>query len=420
MKHYDVIIIGGGVVGLSSAYYLGKAGKSVLVLDKGDGTDGCSFGNSGLISPSHFVPLAAPGIVSKGLKWMMSRDSPFYVKPRFNIGLMKWGWQFMNHATSKHVENSKQLLADLSLLSRNLHIEIAKEGDFPLQNKGMLMLCKEEETLRHEIELGKQSVEMGMQTKACTPAELRELEPAMELDVLGGVLFSTDSYIDPAAFMRDLPSLLKPMDVTIIYKADVDGFEFKSGKITRAKVGGTAYLADQFVLATGAFTPPLIKKLKLNLLLEGGKGYSVDWSAPTSTPTMSYILAEARVAVTPFADRVRLAGTMEIVGLNEKVNKTRANGFIKSVQAYLPDYGFDKLKNLPVWVGLRPCSPDGLPFVGRTSAFKNLILATGHAMMGFTLGPVTGLLVKEIVEEEKTSIDIGQLAANRYDSMSFS
>ncbi len=414
MKHYDVIIIGGGVVGLSSAYYLGKAGKSVLVLDKGNGTDGCSFGNAGFISPSHFVPLAAPGIVSKGIKWMMSSDSPFYIKPRLNLNLMKWGWQFMNHATVKHVKNSKQLLVDLAVLSRNLHIEIAKEGDFPLQNKGMLMLCKEDETLKHEIELGEQSVEMGMQTKAYIPNELKELEPNMDLDVLGGVLFSTDSYIDPAGFMRDIPSLLKPFDVTILYGKEVTDFDTTNSKLTSVRVGNEQYSADQFVLAAGAFSTPLMKKLKLNLLLEGGKGYSVDWATPSSTPSMSYILAEARVAVTPFADRVRLAGTMEIVGLNETVNRTRSNGFIKSVQAYLPDYSFDKLKDLPVWAGLRPCSPDGLPFIGRTKAFNNLILATGHAMMGFTLGPVTGLLVKEIVEEEKTSIEISKLSADRY------
>lgn len=401
-------------MGLSSAYYLGKAGKSVLVLEKGDGTDGCSFGNAGFISPSHFVPLSAPGIVSKGLKWMMSSDSPFYIKPRLNLELMKWGWQFMNHATAKHVANTKYLLADLSLLSRELYIEIAKEGDFSLVNKGMLMLCKEEETLQHEIELGKQSVEMGMKAKAYTPAELKKLEPNMEMDVLGGVLFSTDSYTDPASFMRVFPSLLKPMDVTIIPHAGVDDFSCKGGAITSAISGRKHYKADQFVLATGAFSPLLMKKLQLSLLVEAGKGYSVDWANPTSTPSMSYILAEARVAVSPFANRVRLAGTMEIVGLNNAVNRTRANGFIKSVQHYLPDYSFDKLKDLPVWAGLRPCSPDGLPFIGRSDTYKNLILATGHAMMGFTFGPVTGLLVKEIVQEEKTSIEIEKLSANRY------
>ena len=414
MKHYDVIIIGGGIVGLSSAYYLGKAGKSVLVLDKGDGSDGCSFGNAGFISPSHFIPLSAPGIVSKGLKWMMSSDSPFYIKPRFDVGLMKWGWQFINHATQKHVDTSKQLLADLSLLSRELHIEIAKEGNFPLQNKGMLMICKEEETLAHEIELGKQSIEMGMDTQVYSAEGLKELEPNVNIDAIGGVLFPMDSYIDPVGFMNDLPLLLKPYDVTINYTTEVDDFIVSNNEIKGVLVGEKQYASDQVVLATGAFAPQLMKKLKLNLLLEAGKGYSVDVINNSSVPTMSYILAEARVAVTPFADKVRLAGTMEIAGLNQDVDTTRANGFLKSVQDFLPDYNFESLKDLPVWSGLRPCSPDGLPYVGRTENYRNLILATGHAMMGFTLGPVTGLLVKELIMEENTSLKIEQLSANRY------
>lgn len=414
MKNYDVIIIGGGIIGLSSAYYLGKAGKSVLVLDKGDGTDGCSFGNAGFISPSHFIPLSSPGIISKGLKWMMSSDSPFYIKPRFNIGLMKWGWQFINHATKKHVDASKQLLADLSLLSRDLHIEIAKEGNFPLQNKGMLMLCKEGETLAHEIEIGEKSKEMGMDTKVFSAEGLKELEPNVNIDALGGVLFPMDSYIDPAGFMNDLPSLLKPFDVTIFHNSAVDNFAVSGNEVKGVLVGDEQYTSDQVVLATGSFAPQLMKKLKLNLLLEAGKGYSVDITNSSSVPTMSYILAEARVAVTPFADNIRLAGTMEIVGLNQEVNHTRANGFLKSVQEYLPDYTFESLRHLPVWSGLRPCSPDGLPYIGRTKTYKNLILATGHAMMGFTLGPVTGLLVKELIMEENTSLHIEKLSANRY------
>ncbi len=414
MKKYDVIIIGGGVVGLSTAYYLGKSGQSVLVLDKGNGTDGCSFGNAGFISPSHFVPLSAPGIVAKGLRWMMSRTSPFYIKPRLNKELLKWGWEFVKHATPTHVDYAKDALAELSLLSRTLHNQLANEANMSIQNKGMLMLCRDEATLAHEIEVAEMAKQWDMGAKAYTPEELKKVEPGMKLNVLGGVMFPLDSYTDPAAFMQQLPKLFNALPITLAFSKEVTDFTLSKGTITGVTAGQAHYQADNFVLATGSFAPRLMKKLNLNLPLEAGKGYSVDWTTPTSVPTTSYILAEARVAVTPMPGRVRLAGTMELVGLNESINKTRANGFLQSIEAYLPEYTFDKLKNLPVWAGLRPCSPDGLPFIGRNKQFKNLILATGHAMMGFTLGPATGLLVKEIILEEKNSVAINKFEPNRY------
>jgi len=414
MKQYDVIIIGGGIVGLSSAYYLGKAGKSVLVLDKGNGNDGCSYGNAGFVSPSHFIPLSAPGIVSKGLKWMLSSSSPFYINPRLNINLMRWGMQFMKHATDKHVSNSKQILADLSLASRALHVDLAKESGGDLEEKGIVMLCNTESTLKHEIEIGSIASDLGMKSQILTMDELNILDPDIEKKALGGVFFPMDAHADPNQFMKKFPEILKPYDVTVLYESDVNDFEYSNGKITSVFVHQNQYKADQFVMAAGSFSPSILKKLNINLILEPGKGYSVDWLSPVAKPTVSYILVEARVAVTPFNDRVRIAGTMELNGLNQKIKYKRVNGFIKSVENYFPEYKFDYLKELPVWAGLRPCSPDGLPYIGRTKKYSNLILATGHAMMGFTLGPVTGQLVKEIAMEEKTFLNINQLSADRY------
>ena len=414
MKQYDVIIIGGGIVGLSSAYYLGLAGKSVLVLDKGNGNDGCSFGNAGFVSPSHFIPLAAPGIVSKGLKWMLSASSPFYIKPRVNLNLMRWGIEFMKHATEKHVNDSKKILADLSLASRELHVNLAKESGSDLEEKGIVMLCNTESTLKHEIEIGEVASDLGMEAKTLSMDDLNVLDPGIEKKALGGVYFPMDAHADPNQFMAAFPKLLDHLDVTIEYNSNVTDFEYTNEKISSVSVNDVAYEADQFVMAAGSFSPTILKKLNLNLILEPGKGYSVDWTTPVSKPSVSYILVEARVAVTPFKDRVRIAGTMELNGLNQEVNYVRSNGFIKSVEAYFPDYKFEHFKNLPVWAGLRPCSPDGLPYVGRTNKYSNLVLATGHAMMGFTLGPITGQLVKEIIMEENTSINIEKLSANRY------
>ena len=414
MKHYDVIVIGGGVVGLSTAYYLGKAGKSVLVLDKGDGTDGCSFGNAGFVSPSHFVPLSSPGIVSQGLRWMMRSDSPFYLRPRFDMDLLRWGWQFVRHSNEKHVSDSKNLLADLSLMSRSLHKEIADELKLNFQERGIVLLCTTNEALHHEIEIGKMGEELGIVATAMTMEEINQLDPDVEKQGVGGVFFPQDAYTDPVIFMAQITSLLQSMDVTVEYGTDVTDFSYSGGKIQNITANSTVYAADQYVMAAGSFSQPLMKKLGLRLLLEGGKGYSVDWMNPVSMPSVSYILVEARVAITPMVNRVRLAGTMEIAGLNGQVNRKRAHAFLRSIQNYFPEYEFEKIKDLPVWAGLRPCSPDGLPYIGRNKKFNNLILATGHAMLGFTLGPVTGLLVKEIALEENTSLEINGLSTNRY------
>lgn len=276
------------------------------------------------------------------------------------------------------------------------------------------MLCNTEKTLKHEIEIGEMAADLGVPAKTMSMNELDALDPNVKKNALGGVFFPQDAFTDPKIFMKQLPSLLKPLDVTIEYGAAVTKFNNVGGKIQSVQANSIDYSADQFVMAAGSFSPPLMKKLGLRLLLEPGKGYSVDWVNPASMPSVSYIFVEARVAITPLADRVRLAGTMEIGGLNEHVNMTRAHGFLRSIQNYFPDYEFEKIKDLPIWAGLRPCSPDGLPYVGRTRKYKNLILATGHAMLGFTLGPATGKLVMEIALEEKTSLEIGMLSANRY------
>ena len=414
MKHYDVVIIGAGVVGLCTAHYLGKAGKSVLVLDKGNGTDGCSFGNAGFVSPSHFLPLSSPGIVSKGLRWMMNPESPFYLKPRMNLDLIRWGWQFMRHATEKHTNASKKLLANLSLLSLELHKEIAGLTNLKFEEKGVMLLCNTKEALNHEMEIGNMATGLGIVAKPMTMEEINEMDPAVKKKGEGGVFFSGDSYTNPSIFMHRMQEHLKFYDVTIEYNSTVTDFITANGQIKGIMAKGKEFSGDQFVMAAGSFSPLLLKKLGLNLLLEAGKGYSVDCVEPVGMPSISYIFIESRVAVTPMVNWVRLAGTMEIVGLNENVNQTRANGFLKSIQEYFPEYKFEHIKDLPVWAGLRPCSPDGLPYIGRTTKYNNLILATGHAMLGFTLGPVTGQLVKEIVFGENTSLAIEGLSANRY------
>jgi D-amino-acid dehydrogenase len=410
----EIIVIGAGIVGLSSAYYLAKAGHSVIVLEKTDGSDACSYGNAGLIAPSHFVPMSSPGIMAKGLKWMLNPESPFFVKPRLNLSLAKWGWQFMQHATHKHVSETKKLLADLSIISLELHQEFADEKNVPIDNNGVLMHCLTDTCLKHEIEIANMAADLGISTKILNLDELNAIDPSIKHEGAGAVLFPGDSYMEPNAFMEHMKKTLSDLDVEIYYNQEVIDFEKENGKISKIRTTDAEFEADDVVLATGSYTVPLLKLVGEQMLLEAGKGYSVDWHDSPVMPDLAYILLEARVAITPMNNFIRLAGTMELGGINLDINPRRVAGFLKSIEDYLPDFQYEKVKSLPVWAGLRPCSPDGLPYVGKDSKIKNLTIAAGHSMLGFTLGPVTGKLVSEIVRGEQTSLNIDQLAVDRY------
>ena len=410
----EIIVIGAGVIGLSTAYYLAKAGHSVIVLEKTNGIDGCSYGNAGFVSPSHFVPLAAPGIVAKGLRWMLNSESPFYIKPRLSLSLAKWGWQFMQHATQKHVDNTKRLLADISLLSLGLHHEFAREENVTIDNKGIIMQCTTESGMQHERELASMASDLGIDTTVLDIDGLNALDPAVKHAGIGGVHFPGDSYMTPGTFMQQMKVSLAELKVDIYYNKEVTDFTMVKGKISKVHVADVEFEADEIVLATGAYTPPLLKLVGDKMLLEAGKGYSVDWTNSTVRPELAYILVEARAAITPMNNFVRLAGTMELGGINHKINPKRVAGLLRSIENFLPDFKYEEIKSLPVWAGLRPCSPDGLPYIGRDNKFKNLTIAAGHAMLGFTLGPATGKLVTEIIRGEQTSLNIDQLAVNRY------
>lgn len=411
-----VLIIGGGIMGLSSAYYLVKAGYEVTILEKGDLADNCSYGNAGMIVPSHFVPLAAPGMVSQGVRWMFSSKSPFYVKPSVNPELISWGIKFLKSANDKHVAYSAKPLTELSLLSKSLYKKLAQEPgfNFELTENGILMFYKTEKAGEEETHLAEQGRQLGLDMEMLTVAQCKALQPNLELDVLGAVHYRSDAHLSPQVLMRTLLKYLTDNGVNIVRNREVTKIESSASKITGVYTGAQKWVADDYIIAGGSWSPSIAKLVNIKAPLMPGKGYSFMVEEPEKRMHIPALLAEARVAITPMSGSLRYGGTMELDKINSRINMNRVKGIVESIPQYFPNLHPEVPAEKDIWFGFRPSSPDGLPYIGRNDKYHNLILATGHGMMGLSLGMATGLLVKEIIDEAKTTIDISAFSPNRF------
>jgi D-amino-acid dehydrogenase len=414
-----VLIVGGGIIGLATAYYCARRGWRVTVVDRGAARrDGCSFQNAGMLVKSHFVPLAAPGMVALGLKWMWNSASPFYVKPRLSADLLDWGLKFWRAATPQHVRRAAPLLRDLSVASHGCFEELAAlpGSDFGLVRKGLLMLCRTQHTLDEESRTAQLGRELGIAAEVLDAAQVAALDPGVRMNIAGAVYFPQDCHLTPDRFVTQLQDRLAAEGTEFVWNTEVAGWRVEHGRHIRAVAtrGGDEIEADEFVLCAGAWSPSLARELGLRLPMQAGKGYSLTLAKPRRLPEICAILTEARVAVTPMGGALRFAGTMEIDGLDEGINPVRVRGIIIAATKYYPELEPSDFADVAPWRGLRPCSPDGMPYVGRTAKCANLAIATGHAMLGMSLGPVTGKLIAEILAGEIPQIDTAQLSPDRY------
>ena len=415
MKH--VVIVGGGVIGLCVAHYALRRGHRVTVLERGARDhDSCSLGNAGLIVPSHFTPLAAPGMVAQGLKWMWNPESPFYVKPRLDRELISWGLKFWQAATPARVRAAAPLIRDLSFASRACFEELAAlHGfDFGLEKRGLLMLCKTAHQLDDEAKMAAQARALGIPAEVLDAKAAAALEPGVRMDIAGAVWFPQDCHLAPERFMECLQRAVESGGGEVRFDAEVTGWRVNARKIEAVRTTVGEIAGDEFVLCGGAWSPGIARGLRLALPMQAGKGYSLTLAQPRQLPKIPAIFTEARVAVTPMGGALRFGGTMEIAGLNDAIAPRRVRGIINAVPRYYPDFSPGDFAGLRPWSGLRPCSPDGLPYVGRTRAYENLTAATGHAMMGLSLGPITGQLIAEILSGEKPAHDLTLLDPDRY------
>ncbi|MEN2401242.1 FAD-binding oxidoreductase [Flavobacterium sp. MC2016-06] len=415
MKH--VVVIGGGIIGLSSAFYLQQSGCKVTVIDKDNFENNCSYGNAGYVCPSHFIPLAAPGIVWQGFKWMFNPKSPFYVKPSLNKALLDWGFNFARSATEANVAKAAIPLRDISLLSQNEFQKWAKIPgfEFAYEHKGMLEIFQTEAVAKHAEHTISKARELGLDVNLLDYNQLKALEPQTTINAIGGIEFKCDAHVYPDKLMKVLKAHLLANGVHFQYGETVTSFEKENGAVTKVITNKQSYEADDLVIATGAWTKEIAALVEAKISLMPGRGYSLTLEDSIYKVNHPMILAEGRVAITPMdGNKIRFGGTMEVVPTTAKPQYHRIEGILKAVKDFLPEFDIAKPLEENIWFGYRPCSADGLPYIGKIKKYNNVVIATGHSMMGLSLGPGTGKLVSELINREKTSIAVEAFEVERF------
>lgn len=408
----DVVVVGGGVIGACAALELARRGARVTLLERGaELAWGCSAGNAGLICPSHATPLANPAALRDGLRWLLKPDSPFYLRPRPSV--LPWLARFVAASTPERARASAPVIRELASASLALHAELADAGlDTGLERRGVLNVYESEEAFEEAKREAAETARAGLPVEVLETEKARELEPAVAGAPAGAVYYPGDAHCDPLRFVRSVGAAAAEAGAEIRTRVEVLGLRRRNGRVEAVVTTAGEVAVGSVVLAAGAWTPLLTRDLGLFVPVEGGKGYHVDLEPGEGDPRLPVWFQETRVIATPLAGRVRLAGTLELSGLDLSVDRRRVDAIVRAGKRGLR--GLESRRVLEVWRGLRPCTPDGLPIVGRPPGLENVVLATGHAMMGLTLAPVTGRLVAEILTGEEPSHDLRPLRPDRF------
>jgi D-amino-acid dehydrogenase len=413
-KH-DVLIIGGGPVGLSCAYYLLKSGRKVTIIDAKEIGKGSGSGNAGHIVPSHIIPLAAPGVVTSALKWMLDpAHSPFGMKVSLDPNYISWLLKFVFACNEANVQKSIKPLNDLGQLSAKNFAQIVAEEKFDCsyQEKGLLFLYKTEKAFHDGQHEGEFMQKHGIPVSVYGKTKIHEVEPAALDDVIGGVHFTGDAHLNPAVFLKLLSNRVRAMGGEMMENTPVTGFESAGGKVRVVRTSKGEFDAEQVILAAGALSPSVAKDLKLNIPIQPARGYSMTMSATKTMPSHALILGERRIAVSPIGGLLRFTGRLEVGNYSMEPNPVWLQRIENSAREYLRLD--EKLDVKETWAGLRPTTPDGMPIIGRSPKHSNLILATGHAMLGLSLGPGTGQVVAEMLNGQEPSVSLSPMRLERF------
>lgn len=410
----DVLIIGGGSIGLNSAYFLQKMGREITLIDRGQIGVGSSAGNAGHIVPSHIIPLAAAGMVPQALLWMLDpKNSPFSMRFSLDPNYIWWLLRFATFCTQANTENNKRPLDNIGKLSYQNFAKIIAEENIScsyLQN-GLLFLYTQEKDFNAGIREGHYLDENGIAVKIYDSDRIKEVEPLSNDQVIGGIHYTGDASLHPAVYLKEMKALIANRSAELREQEAVIKFVVNSGRVTRVITNQAEYEPETIVLSAGAWSPTIQKSLGIRIPIQPAKGYSLTLKAPSQLPSQALLLGEKRVAVTPLGDQIRFTGRLEISELDQQVNSEKIEEIKTSVYQYLK---IEQTPTLETWAGLRPTTPDGLPIIAKPNNIENLIIAAGHAMLGLSLGPGTGQVVAELAQGIPTAFDLNPFRLERF------
>lgn len=414
MQKRDTVIIGGGIIGLMSAYYLTKQGVRVTVIDKGPIHQASSHANCGLISPSHILPLNSFSLIFNSLGLMFKKDAPFRIKPQMDWKFISWFLGFVTNSTSAAINRSSEGRFQLLMSSAELYQQVIAEEniDCHWSEEGILFAFKKEKNFKAYEKTNEHSKKYKIEAQPIVGQELRDKEPALKDDVFGAWFYDVDNWLKPNEMIQEIKKVIEKNGSEIINETEVTGFQFENKQIRSVQTNNGEYEADKFLLAAGAWSPLMERSLGLKLPIIPGKGYSITMKSPSVRPKVPCIMMERKVVATPWEDTYRLGSTMEFVGYDETLNQVRLDALKRGAKEYMKEPYSDEV--IEDWWGWRPMTYDGLPIIDQSPKHKNLWIAAGHSMLGMSMGTGTGKLVSELMLGEEPFLDSKMYAYDRF------
>ena len=399
------VVIGAGIIGLACAYELRRRGEDVVVLDKSEPGAAASAGNTGWITPSLSGPVPAPGIVLQSIKWILRPDSPLYVRPRADPMFLSWLLAFCRHCTKRAYQAGLDAVAALNAQTMTLYDALVADGvRFEMHRQGVLFAFLSRTALEHAAaDLDRMRSHGFGIARQLTGPEARDLEPILSSAVLGGIVVDQERHVRPESLTAGLVARLNDMGVIIRSGFEATGFQ-TIGTVRAVTTPNGSIEADRFVIAAGAWSGDLTRRLGFRLPIQAGKGYSITLAGAAARIGRPLYLDEAHVAVSSFDGALRLAGTMELSGINAHLDPRRVEAIRRSADRYLVNWRQGSRED--IWVGMRPLTPDGLPVIGAVPGYDNVYLATGHAMLGITLAPATAAALAGLMLDGTSTMDL--------------